>query len=89
MSDYPHIGDPQRQGDGTYSVKVERGPDDSREMSYPGLQEARAGVQALRMAQDLLVAVPKPTHVGPACTCCDPNWPFCTCGCLEECEVHG
>lgn len=26
MSDYPHIGEPQRQGDGTWAVKVERGP---------------------------------------------------------------
>lgn len=60
MSDFPYIGKPQRQEDGTYIVKVERGPDDSRDMPYPGKAEAERGIQALRLAQDLLVAVPKP-----------------------------
>ena len=64
MSDYPYIGKPQRQEDGTYIVTVERGPDDSRDMPYPGKAEAERGIQALRMAQDLLVAVPKPKHPG-------------------------
>jgi hypothetical protein len=58
MSDFPHIGEPQRQPDGTYLVTVERAPNDSREMSYPGKGEAERGIAALRMAQDLLTAVP-------------------------------
>ena len=24
----------------------------------------------------------------PQCTCCDPSWPHCGCGCLEECQLH-
>ena len=22
------------------------------------------------------------------CTCCDPAWPYCLCGCIETCSVH-
>jgi transposase len=58
LSDFPHIGEPQRQPDGTYAVTVDRAPNDSREMSYPGKGEAERGIQALRLAQDLLTAVP-------------------------------
>lgn len=54
MSDYPRIGTPRRQPGGTYTVTVKRAPGDSREISYPGKGEAMRGVQALRMAQEIL-----------------------------------
>jgi len=43
---------------------VERAPGDSKALTYPGRAEAAAGVQALRMAHDLLVAPVKPKHPG-------------------------
>jgi len=56
MSDYPHIGEPQRQPDGTYSVTVERAPGDSKEMSFASKTEAKRGAQALRAAHGLLAS---------------------------------
>lgn len=65
MSDFPHIGDPQRQPDGTYSVTIERAPGDEKSITYPGKHEAERGIAALRMAQDLLVApVKSPSNAG-------------------------
>jgi len=64
MSDYPHIGDPQRQDDGTYQVQVERAPGDFKSVAYPDKASAARGVQALRAGAELLVAPPKPPSPG-------------------------
>lgn len=53
MSDYPHICEPQRQPDGTYSVKVERAAgsfkaDDRRRRGLPGSRWAKGVPENIR-----------------------------------------
>lgn len=60
MSDYPRIGEPQRKPDGTWTVQVERGPGDIKDVAYPDKAGAERGVKALQMASELLAPAPAP-----------------------------